>query len=115
MPNRSYVYDFDHVHELPPRELADLLGGKGANLAEMCRLGITVPSGQENEYLITIRDKLELIAAEAGAIVTSAMGEPILYNKPQPLDFGLICCSPGIHRAAVERLKGRAWTILANT
>lgn len=56
-----------------------------------------------------------LIAVEAGAIVTSAMGEPILYNKRQPLDFGLICCSPGIHRAAVERLKGRAWTILANT
>jgi hypothetical protein len=29
-------------------------------------LGITVPSGQENEYLITIRDKLEKIAADAG-------------------------------------------------
>ncbi len=25
--------------------MKNLLGGKGANLAEMCRLGITVPSG----------------------------------------------------------------------
>jgi hypothetical protein len=29
-------------------------------------LGITVPSGQENDYLIPIRDRLEQIAAEAG-------------------------------------------------
>jgi hypothetical protein len=29
-------------------------------------LGITVPSGQENDFLITIRDKLEHIAADAG-------------------------------------------------
>jgi myo-inositol-1(or 4)-monophosphatase len=53
-----------------------------------------------------------LIAVEAGAIVTSAMGEPILYNKRQPLDFGLICCSPGIHGAAVDRLSARAAVIL---
>jgi hypothetical protein len=29
-------------------------------------LGITVPSGQENDFLITIRDRLEQIAADAG-------------------------------------------------
>jgi myo-inositol-1(or 4)-monophosphatase len=40
------------------------------------------------------------------------MGEPILYNKRQPLDFGLICCSPGIHGAAVDRLSARAAVIL---
>ncbi len=46
MPNRSYVYDFDHVHERSPRELAELLGGKGANLAEMTSvLQLPVPPG----------------------------------------------------------------------
>jgi pyruvate, orthophosphate dikinase len=42
----TYVYDFDHAHEQPPRLLADLLGGKGANLAEMTSaLGLPVPPG----------------------------------------------------------------------
>ncbi|MEU1571253.1 pyruvate, phosphate dikinase [Streptomyces collinus] len=36
-----YVYDF---HE-GGRDMADLLGGKGANLAEMTRLGLPVPPG----------------------------------------------------------------------
>lgn len=54
-----------------------------------------------------------LIAEEAGATVTNATGQPILYNKREPMDFGLICCAPGIHAAAVERLKERAASILA--
>ncbi|MFJ2477170.1 pyruvate, phosphate dikinase [Streptomyces sp. NPDC087659] len=37
----DYVYDFAHGG----REMADLLGNKGANLAEMTRLGLPVPSG----------------------------------------------------------------------
>jgi len=41
-----YVYAFDHQHPQPPRELKDLLGGKGANLAEMTSvLGLPVPPG----------------------------------------------------------------------
>ncbi|MFJ5260070.1 pyruvate, phosphate dikinase [Streptomyces sp. NPDC088387] len=36
-----YVYDFREGR----REMADLLGGKGANLAEMTRLGLPVPPG----------------------------------------------------------------------
>lgn len=40
------VYAFDHPHTRPPRELADLLGGKGAGLAEMTSvLGLPVPPG----------------------------------------------------------------------
>jgi myo-inositol-1(or 4)-monophosphatase len=54
-----------------------------------------------------------LVAQEAGAIVTDALGEPISYNKPDPKDFGLICCAPAIHDAAVERLAGRAEALLA--
>lgn len=52
-----------------------------------------------------------LVAQEAGAIVTNALGQTIIYNKREPLDFGLICCAPGIHGAAVERLADRAATL----
>jgi pyruvate,orthophosphate dikinase len=42
----TYVYDFDHVHPRPPMELKGLLGGKGANLAEMSSvLKLPVPHG----------------------------------------------------------------------
>src|SRR5579863_271250 len=41
-----FVYDFDHKHRRPPMELKGLLGGKGANLAEMTSvLGLPVPHG----------------------------------------------------------------------
>jgi pyruvate,orthophosphate dikinase len=41
-----YVFDFDHDHRRPPMEMKDLLGGKGANLAEMTSvLGLPVPPG----------------------------------------------------------------------
>jgi pyruvate, orthophosphate dikinase len=41
-----FVYDFDHTHRRPPMEMKDLLGGKGANLAEMTSvLGLPVPHG----------------------------------------------------------------------
>ena len=53
-----------------------------------------------------------LVAQEAGAVVTNALGAPIRYNKPDPKDFGLICSAPDIHHAAVERLAERAVRIL---
>ncbi len=41
-----YVYAFDHKHKRPPMEMKDLLGGKGANLAEMTSvLELPVPPG----------------------------------------------------------------------
>src|SRR5579862_7320715 len=41
-----YVFDFDHHHRRAPKDLKDLLGGKGANLAEMSSvLGLPVPPG----------------------------------------------------------------------
>ncbi len=40
-----YVYLFGSAHTDGAAGMKNLLGGKGANLAEMCRLGITVPSG----------------------------------------------------------------------
>ena len=41
-----FVFGFDHDHGVPPRDLAHVLGGKGAGLAEMTReLGLAVPPG----------------------------------------------------------------------
>jgi pyruvate,orthophosphate dikinase len=41
-----YVYSFDHKHRRAPMEMKDLLGGKGANLAEMTSvLELPVPPG----------------------------------------------------------------------
>ena len=41
-----YVYAFDHKHRRAPMQMKDLLGGKGANLAEMTSvLGLPVPPG----------------------------------------------------------------------
>ena len=42
----TYVYAFDHPHSQSPMSLKDLLGGKGANLAEMTSvLQLPVPHG----------------------------------------------------------------------
>jgi pyruvate,orthophosphate dikinase len=43
-PNK-FVYVFGHSRTDGEAAMKNLLGGKGANLAEMCRLGIPVPSG----------------------------------------------------------------------
>ena len=41
-----YVYSFDQKHRRPPMQMKDLLGGKGANLAEMTSvLKLPVPPG----------------------------------------------------------------------
>jgi pyruvate,orthophosphate dikinase len=41
----KYVYVFGTSKTEGDASMKNLLGGKGANLAEMCRLKITVPSG----------------------------------------------------------------------
>ena len=56
-----------------------------------------------------------LIAQEAGAVVTDVLGQPLLFNRPDPVAFGILCCAPGIHVAAVERLSERARRILGKT
>ena len=49
-----------------------------------------------------------LIATEAGARVTDALGVPLHFNKPDPQAFGVLATAPGLHRAAVEHLAERA-------
>ncbi|WP_418346550.1 3'(2'),5'-bisphosphate nucleotidase CysQ [Sphingorhabdus lutea] len=53
-----------------------------------------------------------LIAAEAGCKVTTALGDEIIYNKPDPLDFGLITSARDIHQSAIQRLNERAKALL---
>jgi len=43
--DRRYVYYFDEEGADGNRDMRDVLGGKGANLAEMCALGLPVPPG----------------------------------------------------------------------
>ena len=49
-----------------------------------------------------------LIAAEAGATVSNALGEPLRYNSTKGEAFGILAAAPGIHAAAVARLADRA-------
>ncbi|MCX5127001.1 pyruvate, phosphate dikinase [Streptomyces sp. NBC_00347] len=75
----SYVYDFTEGG----RDMADLLGGKGANLAEMARLGLPVPPG----FTVTTE----------ACQVFLATGEP-----PEDLDRQV-----GEHMAELERTAGK--------
>lgn len=53
-----------------------------------------------------------LIAQEAGAYVTDALGRPLVFNRPRPSAAGVLCCAPAIHADAVIRLNERALAIL---
>ncbi|HET6352696.1 pyruvate, phosphate dikinase [Streptomyces sp.] len=69
---RQYVYGFGEGS----REMADLLGGKGANLAEMTRLGLPVPPG----FTVTTQACREYLAAgeepvELGVQVARALAD----------------------------------------
>lgn len=49
-----------------------------------------------------------LIAQEAGATVTDALGRPLRYNSTKGEQFGVLATAPGIHADAVKRLAARA-------
>ena len=53
-----------------------------------------------------------LIAAEAGATVSGALGQPLAFNTASGEAFGVLVAAPGIHAAAVERLRERALEIV---
>jgi pyruvate,orthophosphate dikinase len=75
----KYVYDFHEGN----RDLKDLLGGKGANLAEMTNIGLPVPPGFTitteacNVYLASGTEPAELSAEVTGHLTTleDAMGK----------------------------------------
>lgn len=45
----------------------------------------------------------DLIAREAGAVVTDAEGRPLVYNRPDPRIPGIIAAPPAIHAALLAR------------
>ncbi len=49
-----------------------------------------------------------LIAREAGATVTDALGKKIRFNTPRGESFGLLATTPAIHAAAADHLRPRA-------
>lgn len=78
-------------------------------------LRIAMVAADEADLLATIRWGNEwdiaaavLIAKEAGATVTDAFGGALRFNSTKGEAFGVIASAPGIHAAAVERLRERA-------
>jgi len=78
-------------------------------------LRIAMVAADEADLLATLRWGSEwdiaaavLIASEAGASVTDALGGGLRFNKPDPRAFGVLVTTPGIHVAAVDRLAERA-------
>ncbi|HEY0623799.1 3'(2'),5'-bisphosphate nucleotidase CysQ [Sphingomonas sp.] len=49
-----------------------------------------------------------LIAREAGARVTDALGKKLRFNTPAGEAFGVLTAAPGIHQAAADHLRERA-------
>lgn len=82
-------------------------------------LRIAMVAAGEADLLATLRWGFEwdiaaaaLIAEEAGATVTGALGQPIAFNSASGEAFGVLVATPGIHAAAVERLRERALAVV---
>ena len=95
-----------------PKTDADLLAIERPN---SIALRIAMVAAGEADLVATLRWGREwdiaaaaLIAQEAGAIVTDALGRPIRFNSTKGEAFGVLASVPGIHQAAVQRLWDRA-------
>jgi myo-inositol-1(or 4)-monophosphatase len=78
-------------------------------------LRIALVAAGEADLVATLRWGFEwdiaaaaLIASEAGAAVTGALGQPLAFNTASGEAFGVLVSTPEIHAAAVERLRERA-------
>jgi len=82
-------------------------------------LRIAMVAAGEADLLATLRWGFEwdiaaaaLIAEEAGATVSGALGQPLAFNTASAEAFGVLVATPGIHAAAVERLRERAMAVV---
>lgn len=111
--------------ELPgARVPADVLPRADADLVTVDKpnsiaLRIAMVAAGEADLLATLRWGHEwdiaaaaLIAQEAGATVTDALGRPLRYNSTKGEQFGVLATAPDIHADAVERLASRAATAI---
>lgn len=78
-------------------------------------LRIAMVAAGEADLVATLRWGFEwdiaaaaLIASEAGAAVTGALGQPLAFNTASGEAFGVLVTTPAIHAAAVDRLRSRA-------
>ncbi|MFZ5707002.1 MAG: 3'(2'),5'-bisphosphate nucleotidase CysQ [Pseudomonadota bacterium] len=107
--------------ELPgARVPADVLARADADLVTVGKpnsiaLRIAMVAADQADLLATLRWGNEwdiaaaaLIAQEAGAVVTDAMGRPLRYNSTKGEQFGVLATAPDIHADAVQRLSARA-------
>ena len=111
--------------ELPgARVPADQLPAADADLVAVPKpnsiaLRIALVAAGEADLVATLRWGFEwdiaaaaLIASEAGATVTGALGQPLAFNTASGEAFGVLVATPGIHAAAVERLRERAMELV---
>ena len=82
-------------------------------------LRIAMVAAGEADLVATLRWGFEwdiaaaaLIASEAGAVITGALGQPLAFNTANGAAFGVLAAAPGIHAAAVERLRERALAVV---
>jgi pyruvate,orthophosphate dikinase len=81
----KYVYDFTEGN----KDLKDLLGGKGANLAEMTRLGLPVPPG------FTISTEACRAYLTTGAVPDGLRDEVGLHLRQMEAQLGRVLGDPG--------------------
>lgn len=103
---------------------ADRLPATDSDLSAVPRpnsiaLRIALVAAGEADLVATLRWGFEwdiaaavLIAAEAGATVTGALGQPLAFNTASGEAFGVLAAAPAIHGAAVERLRERALALV---
>jgi pyruvate, orthophosphate dikinase len=116
----KFVYDFAEGH----KDLKDLLGGKGANLAEMTRLGLPVPPGFTvtteacNEFLVTgaltdeVRGEIDVHLRALEAKMGRRLGDvddPLLVSVRSGAKFSMpgmmeTVLNIGLNDASVEGL-----------
>jgi myo-inositol-1(or 4)-monophosphatase len=82
-------------------------------------LRIAMVAAGEADLVATLRWGFEwdiaaaaLIAEEAGATVSGALGQPLTFNTITGEAFGVLVATPGIHAAAAERLRERALAVV---
>ena len=101
--------------KLPPEDRDLLAVPKPNSIA----LRIALVAAGEADLVATLRWGFEwdiaaaaLIASEAGATVSGVLGQPLAFNTASGEAFGVLVSAPGIHAAAVERLRERALAVV---
>jgi myo-inositol-1(or 4)-monophosphatase len=82
-------------------------------------LRIAMVAAGEADLVATLRWGFEwdiaaaaLIAEEAGAMVSGALGQPLAFNTASGEAFGVLVSTPAIHEAALARLRDRAMAVV---